>query len=254
MFRTLNAEIFNSVANNPGIRPYLGGQDELDLTNIIENANNYCFLTDDKTGAHILINKGQGTYEVHTLSLPNARGSHMRKLMQEARAFMFLQTDCIELQTFVPDGQANVLLWAQYAGFSEDFFRDKCFNYKGDMIGGTYLSLSYNDWVLKDKDNLKVGQEFHKVIEPFELLTHPDDAVHDAWAGATCRSYNLPKAISYYNKWAARTGYAQLAIVSIAPFVIDFGNAILQLNVDRSLSLLKVNNKCLLEPHLVLLG
>lgn len=248
MFRILNATVFNSIANDPDIRPYLGGTEALDLTNVIANPNNYCFLTDNKNGAHLLINKGNGVYEVHTISLPEARGKTMLRLMKEARAFMFLQTDAVELQTFVPDGQLSTLLWADLAGFRKDYWRDNSFN--GDT-GGTYMSLAYKDWVLKDKDNLKIGKAFHDQIEKFELLTHEDDAVHDAWAGATVRSRALPKAISYYNQYAARTGYQTLSILSFFPYTVDLGNAVIQQNADNSISVLKVNNECLLEPLLV---
>ena len=210
-------------------------------------------FNDDKKGGHIVINKGNGVYEAHTLSLPDGRGRNMLRLMQDARAFMFLKTNAIEIQTFVPENQSQTLLWANISGFRENFKRDKCFNYNGEMISGNYLSMSYQDWVLKDKHNLKVGQAFHAQIEKFELLTHEDDPVHDAWAGATWRSEVSTKAISYYNQWAARTGYQQVQIVNLAPVVVDIGNAIIQLNADRSFSVLKVNGLCLSEPQLVLL-
>jgi hypothetical protein len=53
MFRTLNATVFNTIANDPGIRPYLGGTETLDLTTTVENPANFCFLNDNKTGGHI---------------------------------------------------------------------------------------------------------------------------------------------------------------------------------------------------------
>ena len=248
MFRTLQSREVDAIANHPSVRPFLGGTEPLNLANIVGNIYNFCFLNDEQTGCHLLINKQNGIYEVHTLSLPTARGKSMLNLMKDARAFMFLESDALELNTFVPDEQPATLLWAKLAGFRENFRREKCFNYNGKMIGGTYFSLSYQDWVLKDKENLKTGNAFHSQIEKFELLTHDDDAIHDAWAGAVCRSKNLPKAIAYYNQWAARTGFAALNIVSYFPYVVDFGSAFLQLNADQSLSVLKVNNECQSEP------
>lgn len=254
MIRTLNAERFNEIANLEAVRPFLGGVGELNLTSIVENPFNYCFMTDEKDGGYILVNKGQGIYEVHSLSSPKGRGKSMFKLMQDARTFMFLQTDITELQTFVPENQPHTILWAKLAGFRENFTRTKCFNYNNEMIGGSYHSLSYEDWILKDKDNFKIGHLFHSQIEEFELLTHEDDSIHDAWVGSVCRSKNLSKAISYYNRWAVRTGYMQLRILTESPFVLDIGNAVLQLNADNFISVLKVKDKCLLEPQLVLLS
>lgn len=255
MFRTLNATVFNSISNDPDIRPYLGGTETLDLTLTIENPDNFCFLNDDKTGGHICVNKGNGVYEVHTMSLPEARGRNMLKLMRDCRAFMFLQTDCIELQTFVPDEAPQVDLWAKLTGFRKEYHRENCFNFNGKLIGGTYYSLTYRDWVVVDSANAKSGKLLHDQLEKWELKNHPEDEVHDSWAGAVVRAVggNLGKAISYYNQGAARCGYAPLNILSFAPVVVQMGTSILQLTADLSISVLKVNSECLLEPLLLVL-
>jgi hypothetical protein len=232
MFRTLNATIFNTIANNPDIRPYLGGTQTLDLTSAVENPVNFCFLNDDKTGGHICTSMGNGVYDVHTLSLPEARGKNMLKLMQDCRAFMFLQTDCIELQTFVPDEAPQVNLWADLAGFRKEYWRPSCFNFKSKMIGGTFYSMTYRDWVVKDRANLKAGKVFHDQLEQLELKDHPDDEVHDSWAGAVVRAIggNLGKAISYYNQWSARCSLTQFSILSFSPITVQMGSSILQLS------------------------
>lgn len=238
MFRTLNADILNEIANNPTVRPFLGGTEPLELSSIVGNPVNFCFLTNDKLGGHILLNKGNGIYEVHTLSLPKSRGKTMLRLMQDARAFMFLNTDCIELQTIIPDGQASTNVWAHIAGFEKDYWRDNCFNYNGMLGGATYMSLVYKDWILKDKENLKAGKLFHTALDIHEALDHSEDPVHDAWAGSVVRASrggNLTKAISYYNQWAARCGYAPATILSLFPFTVSMGSVILQLGTDGSM-------------------
>jgi hypothetical protein len=171
------------------------------------------------------------------------------------RAFMFLQTDCIELQTFVPDEAPHVNLWADLAGFRKEYHRQDCFNFNGKLIGGTYYSMTYRDWVVNDRANAKSGKQFHDQLEKWELKDHPEDEVHDSWAGAVVRAVggNLGKAISYYNMWAARCGYVPLSILSFAPIVIDMKTAVLQLNADLSINILKVNSECLLEPLLLVL-
>lgn len=255
MFRTLNATIFNTIGNDPDIRPYLGGTQTLDLASIIENPANFCFLNDSKTGGHLVVNQGNGVYEVHTMSLPEARGRNMLKLMQDCRGFMFLQTDCIELQTFVPDEAPNVNLWADLAGFRKEYHRDNCFDFNGKMIGGTYYSMTYRDWVINDRANAKSGKQFHDQLKYLELKDHPEDEVHDSWAGAVVRAVggNLGKAISYYNVWAARCCYQPLNILSFTPVVISMAGSVMQLKADLSITVLKVNSECLLEPLLLVL-
>ncbi len=249
MLRTLNYKIFNEIANHKEVRPFLGGKGFLDLKSIVENLNNFCFVTDEENGGYIVINKGTGSYEVHTFSYPCARGKTMFKLMRQARAFMFLRTDCIELQTYVPEGLTNINLWASNSGFREDFKRENCFDLDGTKVGLTYYSMSYEDWVLKDIDNKIEGQNFHTVIE----ANHEDDDVHDYWAGATYRAvknFNYIKAISFYNKWANRTGYAPISVVSVQPLVVNIESHILALN-GTDIIVLKVPDKCPLEPLLV---
>lgn len=253
MLRTLNSKAYNKIANDSQVRPFLGGKGELDLTNIVSNTSNFCFMTNCQKGAHLLLNKGNGFYETHTLSLPEARGRAMYKLMQDARAFMFLNTDCVELSTFVPDGQKATFLWAIKSGFRELFKHNDCFNFNGNQVGGSFFSQTYEDWVLKDKKNLVVGQVFHEGLHKLDLASHKEDAVHEAWAGATvrgCFAGTALKVVSYYNKWACRTGYLPARIVSLVPLVIDIGEAVLQLNAGQ-LSVLKVKDECLSEPQLV---
>lgn len=246
MIRTLSAEALNKIANNVEVRPYLGGIGELDLSEIISNLFNFCFMTDTQTGAHIFINKGNGFYETHTLSLPEARGREMLRLMQDARTFMFLNTDCVELSTFVPEGQSATFLWAIKAGFRELFKRENCFNLNGRQVGGSYLSLNYEDWVLKDKANLKVGNNFN-----INLNLDNQHLTDTAWTGATlrgCAFGTASKVVSYYNKWALRIAVAPIRIVSLTPFVIDMFEIVLQLNAGQ-FSILKVKNECLLHPQ-----
>lgn len=246
MIRTLNSESLNKIANNLEVRPYLGGIGKLDLTEIVSNPFNFCFMTDTQTGAHIFINKGSGFYETHTLSLPEARGREMLRLMQDARTFMFLNTDCAELSTFVPEDQTATYLWAIKAGFRELFKRENCFNLNGKQVGGSYLNLTYDDWVLKDKLNLKVGNSFKN-----HLKLDNQNLSDAAWAGATvrgCIAGTASKVISYYNKWTLRTALAPIRIVSLTPFVIDMFEAVLQLNAGQ-FSILKVKDECLLQPQ-----
>lgn len=231
MIRTLDTKILNDIANHPKVRPFLGGKGLLDLTAVIENIKNFCLTSDTKDGAYIFVNKENGIYEVHTLSYPKARGKVMFQLMRQARAFMFTVTDCIELNTYVPKDLSNVSQWTLNAGFREDFKRENCFNLDGKNVGLTYYSLTYEDWVLKDIDNLKEGQDFHKLIE----ATHDEDAIHDYWFGATIRTVkalNYVKGISYYNKIAHRIGYEPILPIAYQPFLVDIGTHIIQLNVD----------------------
>ena len=112
MRRTFDAAELNRIASHPDVRPWIGYTegDAIDLSNVVENPANFCFLTDRGLGGYILVNKGNGLYEAHTLAMPADRGKPMLRLMREGFAFMFLATDCLTVTTLVPDGSLQACL------------------------------------------------------------------------------------------------------------------------------------------------
>lgn len=243
MIRTLDATPFNAIFRHPEVRPWMGfGLAEADLTPIVSDPRNYCLLTADGEGGYILVRLDQGLYAAHTLSLPSARGRGMFRLMQEGFAHMFTATDAVEIVTMVPDGNERGDKWAQLAGFRETFRREACFQLIDRMVGGSFRSLAYGDWVLRDRDNGREGGEFHDRLEaklPHE--NHTEDRVHDSWVGATlrgCQAGNAAKSVALYNRWAVQAGYLPVRILSLTPPLVDIGTAVIGLNT-QGLDILK---------------
>lgn len=247
MKRSLNAKPFNLIAMEPSVRPWLGyGLEDIDLTPLVENPNNVCFLTENEDGGYILVKLRPGLYSAHTLALPSARGRAMLNCMRDGFATMFTATDAVEIVTMVPDGNEAGSRWADVAGFRETFRREAFFPLMDETVGASFRSLRYEDWVLKDPRHGKLGELFHERLDEARgeagAHTHPDDPVHDRWVGATLSSAiegNLPKAIEFYNRWAAQSGYEQSRIISVNPPVVDIGDGIVQL-VSGRLDVLKV--------------
>lgn len=243
MIRTLDARPFNAIFRDPEVRPWMGfGLTDADLTPVVSDPRNYCFLTPESDGGYIVARLEQGLYAAHTLSFPSARGRRMYRLMQEGFAHMFTATDAVEIVTMVPDGNERGDQWAQLAGFRETFRREACFQLIDQMVGASFRSLSYADWVSKDRENLRSGREFHAKLEarlPHE--NHPSDEVHDCWVGATlrgCLSSNTGKSIALYNRWAAQAGYLPAKIISLTPPLVDIGTAVVGLSA-QGLDILK---------------
>jgi hypothetical protein len=238
----LNPEPFNTLANNPCIRPWIGGTEPLDLTALVLDPENYCFLTDCHQGGYVVRKIHLGLYECHSLALESARGKPMLRLMRDGFRYLFCATPCIEVVTTCPDGNPAASRWADLAGFREAFRREGSFNMGGQMVGASYRSLTYADWVFKDVRNRKDGEVFHEVLEAVRPHSHPDDPAHDYYVGATvegCRRGNIEKAVMWYNRWAAHAGYMQARIVSVTPPVLDIGDAIVHL-VDDQPSVLRL--------------
>jgi len=235
MIRTLDATRFNEIAAHPEVRPWLGGTHQLDLTDTIANPNNFAFLTDEQRGGYIYVKLQQGLYAVHTLALPDGRGRQMLEARSEGLREMFTKSDAVEIVTLVPDGNKGADVWALHAGFREVFRREKAFDLMGEMVDGSYRSLSYVDWAIRDKPSRYDGQRFHEAIHQLVADDHGEDPVHDALVGATmegCLQNNVEKAIALYNRWSAHAGYRQIQVLTARPLVLDIGSCLIQYSPD----------------------
>jgi hypothetical protein len=237
MIRSFDPEPFNEIFAEPTVRPWMGfGMEARDLAPLVRDPANYCFLTDNRQGGYILHRLDQGLYAAHTLALPAARGTPMFRLMIEGFAFMFTATDAVEIVTMVPDGNENGDRWAQIAGFRDVFRRDACFTLIDELVGASFRSLAYGDWVLRDAHNRMVGEHFHEVLVKHGAeVNHPADRVHDYWVGATIRGArrgNLAKSVALFNRWAAQAGYLPARIISVTPPVVDIHTSVIGLSPD----------------------
>lgn len=239
MIRTLSAEAFQKIAEHEMVAPWVGYL----RPDIIQNPANICLLTDAGDGGYVLVNHQPGLYEAHTLALSSARGKPMHNLMREGFRFLFIETDCVEVTTMVPDGNRAASRWTQLAGFREVFRRNDAFTYpSGECVGAIYYSLRYEDWVLMDDANLKLGREFHTYLESIRTHSHPDDDTHDAFVGAAfagCMAGNPFKAIGLFNRWAAQAGYMKAQVLSATPLLVDIGDAVIELR-DGKLNALSI--------------
>lgn len=220
------------------------GTEFQDLSPIVANPFNFCLLTEQEDGGYVVAQLDKGLYVAHTLALPSARGKPMLRLMREGFEWLFTATEALEITTLVPDTNGAADRWAEIAGFRETFRREDFFPLDGKLVGGSFRSITYADWVTGHPLNRIEGEAFHAKIHAAsdDLGTHADDPVHDAWVGATVkgvRAGNTDKAVSLFNRWAAQAGYHQAQIVSRHPPVIDSGDALLTLQ-DGDVQVLSV--------------
>ena len=244
MIRTFNADSFNKIANDPDIKPWLAfeGEGYLDLSPLVNNFNNVCLLTDCENGGYILENKGDGLYIAHTLSKKEARGEPMMTLTQEGFQYLFLETDCLEVSTYVPDNSKAAKRWTELSGFRPTFHRPEFLTVNGERVGATFHTMTYFDWVNGNPTLQVLGEFFHEFIESsIGHPNHPDDPIHDQWVGATylgIQKKNVLKAVYQYNRWSAVSGYSPVEILNLEPPVINIGNVILEM-FDGKMRVLK---------------
>lgn len=229
LHRTFDAARLNEVANHPDVRPFVGGEGELDLSSIVADPRNFALEVDG--GGFIMQALERGIYEVHSLFLPEARGQTVTA-MQDGMRFMFCHTDCFRLLTLVPTGNIAAAALARKGGFSKWFERST----------GDYLALDLDAWIAGASWADAYGAEFHEKLEAAKhasgssLPIHDDDPVHDRFVGmalAMARAGNAHKGIAAYNRWAAFAGYAPATLLSTTPVLVDVGDGLVTLDGER---------------------
>lgn len=228
--RTLNPFNLNTVANHPDVRPWLGGEGEIDLASLIADPRN--FALEINGGGFLLIAREQGIYEAHSMFLPEAR-RHTVSAMRSTLEYMFVQTDMFRLVTQIPDDNPAAASLASRGGFKPWFRREDT------LLGPSeFVMLELDGWVQGNASLEADGDWFHErlLAAKFEagslLPEHAHDPAHERAVGAAVRMIragNTSKGVSTYNRWAVCAGYAPLTILSFNPVVIDVVDAVIGL-------------------------
>jgi RimJ/RimL family protein N-acetyltransferase len=230
MRRTLDPAFLNAVANDPEVRPWIGGTGALDLGPLIADPANIAL--ESAHGGWVLIRHEPGIYELHTLFRRAGRGRVYFEAATAALDYVFAGTDAREIVTRVPANNPHADLAAARCGFSERFTRRDAFtDPDGRAWDVSYQGLDIDGWMMRSETALAEGRAFHEVIEGARgQSSHPDDEAHDRAAGAAAlmiRAGNPRKGVWIYNRWARLAGYAPIALISEAPLAIDVVDAVI---------------------------
>lgn len=246
--RTFNAQSLNELANHPNIRPQLGGDGRSLVTFDSEAAYPLNHLLEFKPGgAFFLLDLEPGIYGAHSLFLPEFRGEFVIDAMRQARRYMFVETDCVEIQTQVPTGNVAALALTKRAGFRETFRQSNVWPEPGGGHGVAYFALTLDEWAMHADECREAGEAFHRDLAAAVgqlgqmLPPHIDDGgAHDRAAGAAylmCRAGNAAKGIAFYNRWARQTRNPTLQLLSETPLVVDIHDAVVTLRDGQMLAL-----------------
>ena len=212
MKRSFNADFINRVLNHQEVMKGSELKGLTDVTDTIADVNNV--LLTNNCGGFIYIKVDAMTYEVHTQFLPNGRGDKAYHAALESLRYMVINTDCMRvISKASPDNVGACQL------------AEKCLNLKGYNGKYNYYSLDYSDWVERDKENKRVGHEFHNLVEG--NTNHDDDDTHDYHVGGALSialAGNALKAQQVYNYWAIASGYEQATINSFFPLIMTLGD------------------------------
>lgn len=239
--RTMDAAFLTEVANDPQVRPFLGGDGPLDIGQVARDPANVLLVATGRdgepVGGWVLHPILPAVYELHTMFLPAGRGKLFFAAAAEMFRFMFAETDALEIVTKCPDDNPGARMAASTVGFRERFRREGAW---APGVGVSYRVFSVDDWFIRDPECLAQGRAFHDALEAAKagtgdplLFNHTEDEAHDRAVGAAAlmvRGGNTAKGVAFYNRWAALSGYAQVHAVSNA--MIDVLEAIVWVRPD----------------------
>lgn len=242
--RTMDPTHLNAVANHPDVRPWLGGKGELDLSLTLADPQNVALVTDH--GGFVCLRKDAGLYDVHSLFLPDRPRRETVDAMRDGLAFMFAETDCVDLVTQVPSNNPAAAGLAALGHFTPRFTQVGVWPAPDGAIDVTWFGLDLWTWTMRAAEPLAAGHIFHAQLEAAKrasgsaLVTHADDDTHDRAAGATylmALAGNAVKAVTFYNRWAVVAGYVPITLVSLQPVILDIGDAVMSMR-NRELQVL----------------
>lgn len=222
--RDFSAERLNLVANNPWVRPWLGGPDgPLDFGPVLADTRNLALMT---PGGGVLFHFQEPTiYEAHTQFLPEVRGAQALRATQEALWYMFIRTDALEILSKASCDNAPANRWAVLNGGKLRFSRKACWG--PGLSDMNFYALSFEDWKKQNEARLcREGQKFHERLETLGLAAgHAECPAHNCAVGAAFSMFAAGqsiKAVVMYNRWARFAGYGT---VSLCGDALDIGTA-----------------------------
>ena len=230
----MDAAFLNSVANNPAVRPGLGGKGDIELSGLVADPNNVALVC--PFGGFLVMKLESCVYECHSMFLPEASGADVLEAMRGGLSYMFIRTDCIEMVTKAPEGNKAALGAARTMGFSKDYRLERGWPLEDGAYGPVdCMSLHISKWMQRDQSVQAGGEWFHDRLEEVtqgKLPAHYDEPSHNKAVGAAVemfRAGNNLKAINIYNLWARRSGFAPLRVLSQSPLIIDMDQVVVEI-------------------------
>lgn len=143
--RTFDARFLNEVLNHPAVFKWCStkGIDRLDLTTVAENQSNYVLM--NEYGGFVFVPKGGSVYEVHTQFLPTGALVALSAAREAAR-YMFTQTDCESIVTYVPVGNRRAKRLTEAVGFEYTGTRGEWTYISGETVPIDWYELTKDRW------------------------------------------------------------------------------------------------------------
>lgn len=232
--RSFDADRINKIVNDPSIYRWVKGYalGKLDLSGVVADHDNYLLMGEH--GGVLFCEIQFGMYEAHTQILPAGRGEWAVNTVRAAVHWMFANTGAVEILSKCPHRKAKAL--AHAVGLRPDWTVKRGWVIDNDPVPADVYAIRVQDWMRDATGLVERGRWFHERLESeYARLgksepLHDEEASHNRYVGAALEMMfggQLDKAVIFYNRWAAMSEYAPVAIVSRNPVVIDIRDALI---------------------------
>lgn len=224
--RVTEAGQLNALANDPSIRPWIAdmGDGIINLSKTAADPNNICLL--GEWGGFVCFKYFPGSYEFHTMILPEGRGEWAYAFAQAGARYMFCATDAIELLTRIPRGHFAAAALTQKMMFRHQFTTPAECRFRGKLVECSIFGLTLQDWASFAPGFHDRGSEVHAWLNArCKGEPHPPDRDHNQVVGIamTMAEMGQPqKAVTWFNRWAYAARHDPIELVSTDPLCIRF--------------------------------
>lgn len=136
-----DAKIANKIIHHPKVYPYITDDYAVfvephlgRLGEFFLNQEMYYVLNPCKGVLFILTPRNLTTYEVHSMALPNARGSKVIEAGQDAIRWMFENTTCEKIISWIPEDNKRAKIFALRSGFKVEGLITKSIKRNGVLL------------------------------------------------------------------------------------------------------------------------
>lgn len=239
--RHFTADSINIVVNHPSVYEWGRGAatGRLDLTPVVQNENNHLLM--GEYGGVLFLKHQPGVYEAHTQVLPAGRGKWALDMVNEALAWMFTRTDCVDIMTRVPKGNLAARALARAIGGSAEYRMERGWVLDDRVVYADVFSLQIQKWMATAPGLEQQGEWFHTQLEKEYARfgksgpDHLHDPVHDRYVGAASlmiQNGQPQKGVLFYSRWAGMAGYAPVTIACLDPLIVDLQESLIQVKGD----------------------
>jgi hypothetical protein len=146
--RSFDAADINPILNHPDVFRWVAptGSEPLDASIFLSHGANILLMADDH-GGFLFMPIGGGVYEVHTQFLPTAGGRAVIAGTRGAIAWMFENTDCVEIRTMVPVNNKAADWLTRSMGGMLRFERDHAWLSAAGPIAAKFYALTKERWL-----------------------------------------------------------------------------------------------------------